>query len=145
MRKKNYVRNINDDNLSIVTIAIAPDYSNGYYSNTDSPIFPNRLCDIHNTQTVLISPTATKKAKKMKQILQPAGFEPARGNLIVFLFVCLFVGLLVDFVCLFCLLVCFLFVQRQKNISQPAGFEPARGNPIGFRVQRLNHSATTAG
>ena len=28
--------------------------------------------------------------------------------------------------------------------SQPAGFEPARGNPIGFQVQRLNHSATTA-
>ena len=29
-------------------------------------------------------------------------------------------------------------------ISQPAGFEPARGNPIGFQVQRLNHSAKTA-
>ena len=28
--------------------------------------------------------------------------------------------------------------------SQPAGFEPARGIPIGFQVQRLNHSATTA-
>ena len=27
---------------------------------------------------------------------------------------------------------------------QPAGFEPARGDPIGFQVQRLNHSATTA-
>ena len=25
-----------------------------------------------------------------------------------------------------------------------AGFEPARGNPIGFQVQRLNHSAITA-
>ena len=25
-----------------------------------------------------------------------------------------------------------------------AGFEPARGDPIGFRVQRLNHSAITA-
>ena len=34
--------------------------------------------------------------------------------------------------------------ESDKNISQPAGFEPARGNPIGFRVQRLNHSATTA-
>ena len=33
---------------------------------------------------------------------------------------------------------------KKRNISQPAGFEPARGNPIGFRVQRLNHSATTA-
>ncbi len=31
-----------------------------------------------------------------------------------------------------------------KIFSQPAGFEPARGNPIGFQVQRLNHSATTA-
>ena len=29
--------------------------------------------------------------------------------------------------------------------SLPAGFEPTRGNPIGFQVQRLNHSATTAG
>ena len=28
--------------------------------------------------------------------------------------------------------------------SQPAGFEPARGDPIGFQVQRLNRSATTA-
>ena len=26
----------------------------------------------------------------------------------------------------------------------PAGFEPTRGDPIGFQVQRLNHSATTA-
>ena len=33
---------------------------------------------------------------------------------------------------------------RTKQFSQPAGFEPARGNPIGFQVQRLNHSATTA-
>ncbi len=32
-----------------------------------------------------------------------------------------------------------------KNIfPQSAGFEPARAEPIGFRVQRLNHSATTA-
>ena len=31
-----------------------------------------------------------------------------------------------------------------KSYPQPAGFEPARGNPIGFQVQRLNHSATTA-
>ena len=32
-----------------------------------------------------------------------------------------------------------------KNISaQSAGFEPARENPIGFQVQRLNHSATAA-
>ena len=34
--------------------------------------------------------------------------------------------------------------QYMKMDSQPAGFEPARGNPIGFQVQRLNHSATTA-
>ena len=34
--------------------------------------------------------------------------------------------------------------EKQKMYSQPAGFEPARGNPIGFQVQRLNHSATTA-
>ena len=33
---------------------------------------------------------------------------------------------------------------KKKDVSQPAGFEPARGNPIGFQVQRLNHSATTA-
>ncbi len=31
-----------------------------------------------------------------------------------------------------------------KIFTQPAGFEPARAEPIGFRVQRLNHSATTA-
>ena len=34
--------------------------------------------------------------------------------------------------------------KRQKSFSQPAGFEPARGDPIGFQVQRLNHSATAA-
>ena len=28
--------------------------------------------------------------------------------------------------------------------SLRAGFEPARGDPIGFQVQRLNHSAITA-
>ena len=33
---------------------------------------------------------------------------------------------------------------RAVKNSQPAGFEPARGDPIGFRVQRLNHSATVA-
>ena len=31
-----------------------------------------------------------------------------------------------------------------KQISQLAGFEPTRAEPIGFQVQRLNHSATTA-
>ena len=31
-----------------------------------------------------------------------------------------------------------------KNLSQLAGFEPTRAEPIGFQVQRLNHSATTA-
>ena len=32
----------------------------------------------------------------------------------------------------------------QKRLSQLAGFEPTRAEPIGFQVQRLNHSATTA-
>ena len=31
-----------------------------------------------------------------------------------------------------------------KKLPLRAGFEPARGNPIGFRVQRLNHSAIAA-
>ena len=31
-----------------------------------------------------------------------------------------------------------------KRFSQLAGFEPTRAEPIGFQVQRLNHSATTA-
>ena len=31
-----------------------------------------------------------------------------------------------------------------ENETQPAGFEPARAEPIGFQVQRLNHSAKTA-
>ena len=34
--------------------------------------------------------------------------------------------------------------KKEENFSQSAGFEPARENPIGFQVQRLNHSATTA-
>ena len=36
------------------------------------------------------------------------------------------------------------FQHFDKN-SQLAGFEPTRAEPIGFQVQRLNHSATTAG
>lgn len=32
----------------------------------------------------------------------------------------------------------------RKNLPLRAGFEPARGDPIGFQVQRLNHSAITA-
>ena len=32
----------------------------------------------------------------------------------------------------------------EKKSALPAGFEPTRGDPIGFQVQRLNHSATTA-
>ena len=35
-------------------------------------------------------------------------------------------------------------LKCRKNFTQSAGFEPARGDPIGFQVQRLNHSATTA-
>ena len=31
-----------------------------------------------------------------------------------------------------------------QNVSLRAGFEPAREDPIGFQVQRLNHSAITA-
>ena len=31
-----------------------------------------------------------------------------------------------------------------KNGTLRAGFEPARGYPIGFQVQRLNHSAIAA-
>ena len=33
---------------------------------------------------------------------------------------------------------------QKKIITLRAGFEPARGDPIGFQVQRLNHSAITA-
>ena len=40
--------------------------------------------------------------------------------------------------------ICFDCGKGQK-LSQLAGFEPTRAEPIGFQVQRLNHSATTAG
>ena len=36
------------------------------------------------------------------------------------------------------------FGNLSKTVSQLAGFEPTRAEPIGFQVQRLNHSATTA-
>ena len=36
------------------------------------------------------------------------------------------------------------FEKLEKISSQLAGFEPTRAEPIGFQVQRLNHSATTA-
>ena len=39
--------------------------------------------------------------------------------------------------------ICFDCGKGQK-LSQLAGFEPTRAEPIGFQVQRLNHSATTA-
>ncbi len=34
--------------------------------------------------------------------------------------------------------------KKINVISLRAGFEPARGDPIGFQVQRLNHSAIAA-
>ncbi len=34
-------------------------------------------------------------------------------------------------------------LSDENVASLLAGFEPARGNPNGFRVHRLNHSATT--
>ncbi|GIY72844.1 hypothetical protein CDAR_305731 [Caerostris darwini] len=34
--------------------------------------------------------------------------------------------------------------KKIKDSTQPVGFEPTRGDPNGFRVHRLNHSATTA-
>ena len=34
--------------------------------------------------------------------------------------------------------------KKTKKKSLRAGFEPAREYPIGFRVQRLNHSAIAA-
>ena len=34
--------------------------------------------------------------------------------------------------------------KKKKKVTLRAGFEPARGDPIGFQVQRLNHSAITA-
>ena len=36
------------------------------------------------------------------------------------------------------------FTIFTKDISLRTGFEPARGVPIGFQVQRLNHSAIAA-
>ena len=37
-----------------------------------------------------------------------------------------------------------VFFYVKKHLTQLAGFEPTRAEPIGFQVQRLNHSATTA-
>ena len=37
-----------------------------------------------------------------------------------------------------------LSYASNKICPQLAGFEPTRAEPIGFQVQRLNHSATTA-
>ncbi|GIY08290.1 hypothetical protein CDAR_293221 [Caerostris darwini] len=37
-----------------------------------------------------------------------------------------------------------LLTLLYANHSQSTGFEPVRGDPNGFRVHRLNHSATTA-
>ena len=34
--------------------------------------------------------------------------------------------------------------ENTKTLTQPTGFEPVRAEPNGFRVHRLNHSATTA-
>ena len=36
------------------------------------------------------------------------------------------------------------YVKITKISSLPTGFEPVRAEPNGFRVHRLNHSATTA-
>ena len=34
--------------------------------------------------------------------------------------------------------------HMKQEKTQSAGFEPTRGDPIGFQVQRLNHSAMIA-
>lgn len=34
--------------------------------------------------------------------------------------------------------------KKKRAISLRTGFEPVRGDPIGFQVQRLNHSAIAA-
>ena len=36
------------------------------------------------------------------------------------------------------------YFSENKKGTLPAGFEPTRGDPIGFQVQRLNHSAKAA-
>ena len=36
------------------------------------------------------------------------------------------------------------YVNKNQNNSLRAGFEPTREDPIGFQVQRLNHSAIAA-
>ena len=41
-------------------------------------------------------------------------------------------------------LFCLFLKKKFPKESLRAGFEPARGDPIGFRVQRLNHSAIAA-
>ena len=33
---------------------------------------------------------------------------------------------------------------KKKKVTLRTGFEPVRGDPIGFQVQRLNHSAIAA-
>ena len=45
---------------------------------------------------------------------------------------------------LFSLYIKYLMDMSNNIVAQSAGFEPARETPIGFQVQRLNHSATTA-
>ena len=34
--------------------------------------------------------------------------------------------------------------KKKKKVTLRTGFEPVRGDPIGFQVQRLNHSAIAA-
>ncbi len=34
--------------------------------------------------------------------------------------------------------------KKKAKITLRTGFEPVRGDPIGFQVQRLNHSAIAA-
>lgn len=34
--------------------------------------------------------------------------------------------------------------KKKPRLSLRTGFEPVRGDPIGFQVQRLNHSAIAA-
>ena len=59
----------------------------------------------------------------------------------IYLFICF---ILFPFLC-FCLKMHADFKQKKKNTykycTSAAGFEPTRAEPIGFQVQRLNHSA----
>ena len=114
------------------------------------------LHDTHPGAGLLpVNPVARARVRMVTEIIC-SGTQPIQVNIIIRLvFELVTIKVLIKSPCryfetfmnnahMMCDVLVTLLRLSHKKYSLPTGFEPVRGDPIGFRVQRLNHSATTA-